>query len=185
MAANFLRLTHENKDGSTGSILIDKIDRSQGNFEGYAQKRKQKVYIPGKNPADLHVKGYIDLVPTDEVLLSWNHGTIRGLIDSEYISASVVSTSQTLQPIVSSAGLEDLDVNLGIEGLNFTSINPDVTYLYVINPSGKYLRFSAFLASSSTSLLMPVSLFSSLGTWGPGWSVKVMANSKLSAAYTA
>src|SRR5271157_235275 len=54
------------------SVLLDKIDRTSGQFEtdlGYAQTPKQAVYVPYYNPVDPTVPGYIDLVPSDEVLL--------------------------------------------------------------------------------------------------------------------
>ena len=57
------------------SILLDKIDRSQGNFDKprpYAQAAKQAIYVPYVNPVDPTVPGYVDLVPTDEVLLQLN-----------------------------------------------------------------------------------------------------------------
>jgi hypothetical protein len=89
------------------SILIDKIDRSQGNFTGYAQKPKQKIYVPYINPdttkiATPRTKGYIDLVPTDEVLLSLNNGTISGLTAKGYVLSSRVLSTTVATPALTS-----------------------------------------------------------------------------------
>ena len=73
------------------SILLDKIDRTSGQFETdltYAQTAKQKVYVPYYNPVDPTVAGYIDLIPTDEVTLQLNlpNGVIYKLGQAGYIS---------------------------------------------------------------------------------------------------
>ena len=86
------------------SILIDKIDRSQGNFDGSGRRAKQKVYVPYANPLDSTVRGYIDMVPTDEVLLSMNgKGTLAKLASAGYISTTAFSSSLTATPVVSAA----------------------------------------------------------------------------------
>lgn len=85
------------------SLLIDKVDMSQGNSEGYALKAKQKVYVPYSNPLDLTVKGYIDMVPTDEVLLSLSKGTIAGMIKSGQVTTTLFSSSLTTTPTLASA----------------------------------------------------------------------------------
>ena len=90
------------------SILLDKIDRSSGQFETditYAQLGKQAVYVPQVNPLDPSVHGYIDLVPTDEVLLQVNqpHGVIVKLAAAGYVSYFAHSGSLTVAPVISSA----------------------------------------------------------------------------------
>ncbi len=93
------------------SILLDKIDRSSAQFETditYAQQAKQKVYVPYTNPVDPTVAGYVDLVPTDEVLLQVNqpHGVIFQLAQhpvgavTKYISYFGHHGSLTVAPTV-------------------------------------------------------------------------------------
>ena len=90
------------------SILLDKIDRSSGQFVTditYAQTGKQPCYVPQKNPIDPTVDGYIDLVPTDEVLLQVNkpHGVIVKLAAAGYVSYFAHSGALTVAPVVSAA----------------------------------------------------------------------------------
>jgi hypothetical protein len=90
------------------SILLDKIDRTSGQFETditYAQTGKQAVYVPQKNPIDPTVNGYIDLVPTDEVLLQVNQpdGVIVQLADAGYVSYFAHSGTLTQTPVISAS----------------------------------------------------------------------------------
>lgn len=115
------------------SIQIDKIDRSQGNFEGYAQKAKQAIYVPLKNPLDTSVKGYIDMVPTDEVLLSLASGTLKGLSNRGYITTTLFNSSTTATPVVSGASVSNS--NFVITGTTLASLSPDVSYVTITNLS--------------------------------------------------
>lgn len=106
MSVNFIRVV--NLQTLHRSILIDKVDRSQGNFEvgvSYAQAAKQRVYVPYSNPLDTTVNGYTDFVPTDDVLLSAAFGTIKKLQDTSppRISVSVVSSALVVTPVVTNA----------------------------------------------------------------------------------
>jgi len=87
------------------SILLDKIDRSQGNFTGYAHRAKQKLYVPYSNPLDATVKGYVDLAPTDEVLLQVNQpkGVIAQLSNKGYVTFVAFSSALTIAPTVTAS----------------------------------------------------------------------------------
>jgi hypothetical protein len=90
------------------SILLDKIDRTSGQFVTdltYAQTAKQKVYIPYANPLDPTVAGYLDLIPTDEVLLQANQpkGVIFQLGEKGYISYFSHSGVLSKTPVISGA----------------------------------------------------------------------------------
>ena len=88
------------------SILLDKIDRSQGNFEGYAQRAKMQVYVPYANPSDTSVKGYSDLAPTNEVLLAMRtDGSIGGLVSGGYVSATVIDSSLVSTPTLTASSV--------------------------------------------------------------------------------
>lgn len=102
MSINLIRVTHSRN--VLRSILLDKIDKSQGNSPGYASKAKQKVYVPYSNPLDSSVAGYVDLVPTDEVLLaSAPGGVISGLSDAGQAVVAVVASTLVTTPTVSAA----------------------------------------------------------------------------------
>ncbi len=60
MSATLFRVV--NQQTIVRSILLDKIDRSQGNSSGYASVAKQKLYVPYSNPLDSSLKGYVDLL---------------------------------------------------------------------------------------------------------------------------
>lgn len=184
MSINLVRVI--NQQTVRRSILIDKIDTSQGNFPGYAQRAKQKIYVPYSNPADPSVKGYVDLVPTDEVLLSANAGTIKGLKEAGRIDTAIVSSSLIAAPEVTSAVADNGAGTLTVGGTTFLSVNPDVTYLVVTNNLGVSLTVpsSAFNSFSGTQIVVLDAAVASLGTPDAGWKVQVMANSKLSNVFT-
>lgn len=165
-----------------GSILIDKIDRSQGNSESppYAQIFKQKVYVPRSNPLNTAVKGYVDLVQTDEVkLASEPDGSIGGLVAAGKVTVSVVSSALVAAPTAS--GVTDANPSV-ITGTTFLSVAPDLTYVEVTNPSTGATQLvpqSAFSAHSATSISVPDSAIT-IGTPTTGWRFRVFANSKYS-----
>ncbi len=173
-----------------GSILLDKIDRSQGNSESppYAQNRKQKVYVPYANPLNPAVKGYTDLVQTDDVLLAAEaHGSIGGLLTTipPRISAVVIASNLVKAPTLASANHAD---PVALVGTTFLSQLPDITYVEITNAGGvkQLIPSSAFTGGapvSGTSITIP---FSSIaGTPIAGWKYRVFSNSKWSAQVTA
>jgi hypothetical protein len=177
-----------------GSILIDKIDRSQGNSSSppYAQVAKQKIYIPYKNPADPLVKGYVDLVPTDEVLLAAEpDGSIGGLAIAHTPYPARVTVS-----VVNSALLATATVTAGnhaspvvIAGTGFLSVLPDLTSVEFTNAAGvKLLVPQAGLTGgapdSAIQIRVPNASFAALGAPAAGWKIRVLANSKYSNSFT-
>ena len=168
------------------SVLLDKIDRSQGNFEGYAQHPKQGVYVPYLNPNDAAVKGYLNLVPADEVLLSANNGSIKGLSDHGYVTFAAVDYATIKQSTVTSAihtaGGSNWTV---IDGTTFTSIYPDVTRLQIKNLAGvvQIIPSGSFNAFSGTSIKI-LDAVVTIGIPGVGWEVRVQANSLFSGWFT-
>lgn len=182
MSISYVRVV--NQQLINRSILIDKIDRSQGNFTGYAQKPKQKVYVPYVYPdttkvATPSVKGYVDLVPTDEVLLSYNNGTISGLVTSGHISASRVTSTTVATPALTSAAYVPTHTTIG--GTTFTSISPDITYVILTNLAGavQIIPSSSFSGFTGTSITFQDGVVT-IGTPGAGWTVQLKANNKLS-----
>ncbi len=178
---NYVRVV--NQQTLVRSILIDKIDKSQGNSLGYAQRAKQKVYVPYVNPNDTAVKGYIDLVPTDDVLLSADRGTIKGLSTAGKVTFSVVSGTLIKASTVTSAS--NVAGTTSINGTTFTSVSPDVTYATLTNLAGatQTLPSSAFNSFSGTTITILDGAVT-IGVPTTGWKVRIKANSKLSNLFT-
>jgi hypothetical protein len=169
-----------------GSILIDKIDRSQGNNSSppYAQIAKQKIYIPYSNPLDSSVPGYIDLVPTDDVLLaSLPDGSIGGLANSipACVSISTIASDLLAKSHVSSANYDAGTTDLTITGTTFLSVDPDVTYVDLVNASGvrQHIAEVNFTSIAGTQIVIPLSAIT-IGTPSTSWTLTVFANSKRS-----
>ncbi len=182
MSINLVRVI--NQQTLVRSILLDKIDQSQGNSSGYARKAKQKVYVPYSNPADSSVKGYVDLIPTDEVLLSADSGTIAGLKKASRVDTAIVASNLVATPVVT--GASDASTQITVDGTTFLSVAPDKTYLIVTNGAGASLKIPSTSFDTFTTLQIIVldATVAALGTPAPGWKVQVMANSKLSNVFT-
>lgn len=165
------------------SILIDKIDRSQGNFTNYAQIAKQKIYVPYVNPLDTTVKGYVDLVPTDEVRLAAKDGSIQGLTlgGTPYLSTLNVEPADIAASNISAAS--NAAGSTTITGTVFLSVNPDVTRVLVTNLSGVTQTVTTFTTHTATSIVFTDAQVSG-GPPTTGWKVQVFANSKLSNQFT-
>lgn len=183
MSINLVRVI--NQQTIIRSILLDKLDRSQGNSLGYAQKAKQKVYVPYSNPVDSSVKGYVDLVPTDEVLLSAAAGGgIAGLKARGVVDTAIVASNLLAIAVVTSAS--DASTQIDVGGTTFLSVAPDKTYLIVTNGSGVSLKIpsTSFDTFSNTQIIVLDATVAALGTPAPGWKVQVQSNSKLSNVFT-
>ena len=177
MSITLIRVINEQK--IERSILVDKLDDGQANVEGYAQYTKQKVYIPYTNPADPLVKGYIDLVPTDRVLLSADRGTIKGLADGLWITSMSFSSSLITTAVVMAAA--NAVGATTIDGTTFASLTPDVTYVIFENLVGgiQVISQAAFTSITPLQIVVP-DVVMTIGIPGPGWKCTVKANSKLS-----
>jgi hypothetical protein len=128
-------LNRDRRGNVQDSILLDKIDESQGNTEGYAQKAKQKLYVPYSNPVDPTVRGYIDLVQTDNVKLAQGpHGVITGLRARGLVDTSFVTTLQTARSFIASA--VHTPGKTTVTGTTFLSVTPDITYITLTTPAG-------------------------------------------------
>lgn len=182
MPATLLRVV--NKQTLRRSILLDKIDRSQGNFEGYALRAKQKLYVPYVNPLDTSVNGYVDLVPTDEVLLqAAPKGAIAGLVAAGRVTMTAFSSSLTVAPAISSAANAAGVMTIG--GTTFLSLLPDVTYVTLTNTGGssQVISQSNFSVQTTTQIQILDGVVT-IGVPGVGWKAKVQANSKVSNIFT-
>jgi hypothetical protein len=189
-AASYVRLIN-NQIIKGRSILIDKIDRSQGNFTGYANRAKQPIYVPYTNPVDPNVAGYINLVPTDEVLLSEEaKGTITGLTTASThyptppLTKSLVTAASILAPVITEVASGVTLTITGPAGATFVSVTPDVTYLILTNLANvtKTYKAPAITVVGATSITIPDASITG-GPIATGWKVQVLANSKYSNVY--
>jgi len=167
------------------SILLDKIDRSQGNFERpqgqKATTAKQAVYVPYVSKADPTVKGYIDLTPTSEVLLHLRaKGVIAGLVAKGLLTSTLIDNVNTVLSTVSNAVFAT--GKLTVTGTKMVSLAPDVTRVLVTNPSGVIQTVTTFDSNSGTSLVIDAGQIT--GTPTTGWKVRVQANGKTSLSFT-
>jgi hypothetical protein len=213
MTVSYVRVINERKGGTvhTDTILVDKINKSQGNFEGYARRAKQKIYVPQHLPVptvllpgnvwtavsgfvdDTTIKGYVDLVPTDEVLLSLNQGSILGLVAGSFVTTTRVDSSLLRTPTITSASNAAGSTTIGGASAatsTFVSVLPDVTYVTITDLLGvsQVLTAAAIVAAGGSvaqnAIVIPDVAF---GLWGPpttGWTARVQANRKLSNVFT-
>jgi hypothetical protein len=176
------RVINEQTIVGTASILLDKIDKSQGNSDSppYAQRAKQKVYIPYWGAVDVTRKGYVDMVQTDEVLLAMEHdGVIGGLEADGVVTVAVFSSALVATPTIT--GAVNGAGNTTITGTTYFSLTPDITYVDFTNLSGVTQRVAQadFAGHIATQIVIADGKIT-IGAPGAGWTVQVQANSKLS-----
>lgn len=167
-----------------GSILLDKIDKSQGNSENppYAQVSKQKLYVPYVNPIDTAVQGYVDLVQTDEVMLNLDpvKGSIGGLANTTppHVSVTLFNSALIATPGLTTAVDGAGDVT--ITGTTLLSVSPDRTRVYLTNASGvvQIIEEADFNTHTATSIVILDADIT--GAPATTWFAQVFANSKLS-----
>lgn len=188
MSINILRVINQQTLpqglSRNGSILLDKIDVSQGNSENppYAQNAKQPLYVPWANPLNKAVKGYVDLVQTDEVKLQAEaKGSIGALLTTTpaRLTTAVIASNLLVAPVVSAA---PHGTPLNITGTTFLSQLPDLTYVELTNAAGVKQTIPAASFTSITNVLIVIPLSAITGVPATTWKVRVFANSKFSAS---
>lgn len=194
MSITLVRVTNEQTlpqgISRDGSILLDKIDKSQGNSDSppYAQLEKQKIYVPYVNPLDTAVPGYVDLVQTDEVLLAAEaDGSIGGLANTTPPRVGVTPFDSALIATPTVTNSLNGAGTTTVSGTTFLSVAPDRTRLILSNPGGasQTLEESDFVIHNATTITFVDGTVTLAG--GPpatGWTVQIFANSKLSNVFT-
>lgn len=190
MAIELVRVVHKQviKPGLSrnGSILLDKIDESQGNSSSppYAQIRKQAVYVPYQDAITPTFAGYVDLIQTDRVKLQAElpDGVIaslvaRGHVDSFAFQSNLIATS-----VVTSAVAAAGDVTIG--GTTFLSVLPTLTSVLVSPPGGPVQTIPQASFNVHTGVQIVILDAAITGTIVAGWTVQVFANNKLSNIFT-
>jgi len=140
-----IRLVHS--QNSQGVLLVSDIDSGLPN-EAFGIYYKQPVYLPyyrtffngdGLVEVDETKPGFIDLAPTDKVLLSQDRGVIKGLADNTLLTVVEIPAGATAAPTVSasthdtatSATSATDDGLLTITGTNLLSYSPDTTSIEI------------------------------------------------------
>jgi len=172
--------------GANPSLLLDKIDKSQGNSENppYAQIAKQQVYVPFWNPLDDSVNGYSDLVQTDEVLLAMEADGVIGRLETDgevvvTIFDSDLITIPTITAAANAAGTTTID------GTTFLSVLPDITYVTLTNLVGatQIIPEASFVVHTAVQITF-IDATVTIGVPGVGWTAMVQSNSKQSNTFT-
>jgi hypothetical protein len=171
--------------GADPSLLLDKIDKSQGNSENppYAQIAKQPVYVPFRNPLDTTVNGYVDFVQTDEVLLAMEADGVIGRLETDgYVTVTVFDSDLITIPTISAAA--NAAGTTTIDGTTFLSLLPDITYVTLVNLVGasQTLDQTAFTVHTAIQIQF-VDASVTIGVPGVGWTAVVQSNSKQSAVF--
>jgi len=174
-----------------GSILLDKIDKSQGNSDSppYAQLPKQTIYVPFVNPLDTAVNGYVDLVQTDEVILAAEaDGSIGALANTTPPRVTVLAFDSALIATPTVTNAVNAVGTTTVTGTTLLSVSPDRTRLRLTEPIGgqsQILEEASFTVHNATTIAFVDGSVTLPG--GPpttGWTVQVFANSKWSSIFT-
>lgn len=129
-----IRLVHTQE--TEGQLLVTDIESGLPNEEFGLYRKQPGVYVPyyrtffgedGLVEVDRDTQGFVDLVPSDKVLLSLGEGVLakfeeKGFVDVIEIPAGALNAPE-ITVITQGAGGEEVTV----AGLRFDSFDPDVT----------------------------------------------------------
>lgn len=136
-----IRLVHQ-REGE-GPLFIADIDQGVPR-EHLDEERGQEVYIPHDRltfvmdgtaasvDRNLDIPGFIDLVPSDKVMLSKEQGTIARLEEDGLLDVVELPEGGVQDPVIDAGGAtQDEGENLIIAGSNFESFSPDETQVEI------------------------------------------------------
>jgi hypothetical protein len=174
-----LRLIHTQV--ASGALLINDIDdglpnktarrmvapADQYERDGYANKPKQKCYVPRVNAANTALAGFIDLQETDRVLLSYNKGTIAGFVRAGLMTVVSFLPGDIAAPTLTLADLGTPGAGqITLTGTSMTSIAPNVTSVIITGTGAVTLTASQITTAggtvTATSIVIPASLIPSV-----------------------
>lgn len=186
-----LRLIH--KQTTAGGLLINDIDDGLPNKtasrmvagankyayqrDGYANKPKQKCYVPRVNPADATQAGYIDLTETDRVLLSYQKGTIAGFVKAGLLDVVSFVAADIATPTLATADLDTPGAgDLTLTGTSLTSFAPNTTSVIITGTGAVTLTQAQILLGggtiTATSIFIPAALVPGVATTASSAQVK-------------
>lgn len=153
-----IRLVHTQEE--RGAILITDIDEGLPR-DILDEERKQDCYVTynkksldvasngvTKVVTDTDVPGFIDLVPSDKVLLSRDRGAIAGLATAELVSVVDIPTGALAAPTIATA-TQTTTGDVTVTGTNFVSFDPDVTSVTI---GGDAIDTGDFTVDSATQI---------------------------------
>jgi hypothetical protein len=167
------RVIHsQTKNGTISLGDVEDGVRFASNVILDAAKRKilkQKVIIPYANPNDTTQPGYTDLIESDQVLLSANHGNIHGLVDAGMVTVQIYTPSDLATPVVTATNLTTPGSGaLAITGTKFLSLPPDTSVVVATGTSSFSLTRTQITTAggsfTDTSISIPVALLTSFLT---------------------
>lgn len=172
---NMLRLAHTQV--ATGALLINDIDdglpnktarrmvapATQYERDGYANKPKQKCYVPRVNALNVAQPGYIDVTESDRVLLSAAKGTIAGFVRDGLLTVTSFQPADLAAPVLSTARLGIPGAGqITLTGTSFTSIAPDITSVILTGTGAVTLTAAQIITGggtvTATSIVIPAAL---------------------------
>jgi hypothetical protein len=195
-----LRLIHNQT--VQGAILVDDIDdglpNKQGHRlgstadpnayvrDGYANKPKQKCYIPRTQAAEGFplIQGYISLNETPRVTLSAGKGKIYGLQNAGLVDVVSLVAADVAAPTLATASLNVPGPgDLTLVGTTFLSVSPDVTTVIITGTGAVTLTAAQIIAGTgtvgATSIVIPAALVP--GIAAATSFAQVLANEQLTA----
>jgi hypothetical protein len=129
---------------------------------------KQPVYVDYVNVNDVTQPGYVDLVDSDKVLLSLDHGTLHGLVAGGFVTATAFAQTALVTPVIAAAQVGvpaggDLTITAA-SGKTFLSILPDTSYLTITGTGAIVLTRAQVIVPvggiwTATSIVVKSALF--------------------------
>jgi len=173
-----IRLIHS--QSQDGDLLINDIEDGTPRrpFDDYY---KQDVYVTfnrkffngdGLVEVDETQPGFIDLVPSDDVLLSREDGVIAGLEAAGLITVVDVATGALAAPTIATADQDTSDATdatndyrVEIAGTNLVSVSPDVSTVVLTAANSDTVTLTATAIDAdpagtftATSIIIPATL---------------------------
>jgi hypothetical protein len=163
-----LRVIHS--QSKVGTVVLSDIEdgcRFNSRHILDASKRaamKQKVVIPFSDPLFPAQAGYVDLIDTDNVLLSANHGCLSGLATAGLVTIQVFSPTAKSVPAITAASIAG--GNLTITGTYMVSLLPDVSSLVVTGAGARTLTATQVTGGggtwTDTSVVVPMTMLTGM-----------------------
>jgi hypothetical protein len=144
----FIRVIHA--QAQLGDLLINDIEDGRP-VHAFDDHPRQDVYVNYYKKSfdgfglseDKTLPGFVDLVPTDNVLLSRNQGVLKGLEDAGLVTIIDLPVGATNSPVITSATQDRVggssgtdDDQLVITGTGFLSNDPHVSKVFLTNDAG-------------------------------------------------
>ncbi len=130
---------------------------------------KQEVLVPFENPNDSTQPGFVDLIESDNVLLSASHGCIAGLVANSLASVQIYSAADLTTPVITTADLDTPGAgDLTVTGTDLLSIPPDVSQLILTGTGAVTYTKAQIITGTGTwtdvEIVVPAAMIPGVGT---------------------